>query len=278
MAVHKNSIPIRRICIIGMGLIGGSLAKALKKSATCSEIIGCDSSQKRLDTALQLKAIDSGSTEVSIAVKDADVIILAAPIGAMTSVFESIVGHISPTTIITDVGSTKRSVVKAAQNIFDKLPNGFVPAHPLVGGEKSGVENSSAELFTGCNVVITPLDTSSKEAVEMVRQIWHSTGANVFELDVDRHDEILGATSHLPHVLAYLLVDILASSNKKDDIFRYAAGGFIDFTRIASSDPGLWCDISLANSDVLSSMLESYGEALSQLSRAISQGDKHEIK
>ncbi len=276
-ANSTSTVVFPRICIIGMGLVGGSLARALRQAGACREIVGCDLSEERLNEALQLNAIDSGATDMASAVRDADAVVLAAPVGAMPALFESLKKCVSPTTIITDVGSTKGSIVDAAQRVFDGLPENFVPGHPLAGGENSGVGYSDPELFVGCNVILTPLPTTNCEAVHQVRRMWQQVGANVFEMTVSRHDEILGATSHLPHILAYLLVDILASNKKKDELFRYTAGGFRDFTRIASSDPGLWCDISLANRAVIAGMLGHYGEALGRMAKAIDEGDRAAI-
>lgn len=275
---NKHEVLFSRVCIIGMGLIGGSLAKAIKHAGICNEVLGCDSSQSCIDEATQLGVIDSGFTDVALAIHDVDIVVIAVPVGAMATIFETLADHLPTNTIVTDVGSTKRSVVEEAKRAFGDLPENFVPGHPLAGGEKNGVNHSFRELFNGCNVILTPLpDKTNNEAVLLVKQMWQHAGAIVFELGVERHDEVLGATSHLPHMLAYLLVDILATNNKKDNIFQYAAGGFRDFTRIASSDPGLWCDISLANRDVIATMLDNYGEAVSLLAKSLMQGDRDAI-
>jgi len=273
-----NTFLLPRISVIGMGLIGGSLAGALMQARVCGEIVGCDSRKDCLDEALRLGVIDRAEVDVTAAIRDADAVVVAAPVGAMAALFDLLARYIEPKTVVTDVGSTKRSVVDAVRRAFGGFPKNFVPGHPLAGGEKSGVGHSQAEMFRGRRVILTPLPNTGRQAVELVRKMWQCVGADVFEMEVDQHDEILGAVSHLPHILAYLLVDILASSNRHDEIFGYAAGGFRDFTRIASSDPGLWCDISLANRDVLVGMLGHYGEALDRLAKAIGDGNRGAIE
>ena len=274
----EHTYLFQRLCIIGMGLIGGSLARALIYNCVCKEIVGYDIDQSKLDKALQLGVIHQAASNIESAVSKADIIVIAAPVSAMSSIFIQLKDIVPSSTVITDVGSTKRSVVDAAQGVYDILPSNFIPGHPLAGSENTGVEYSNAKLFTNCNVILTPLPTSSIDSVNIINKMWQGAGANVFELDIEKHDEILGATSHMPHILAYLLVDILASKSIKGDIFKYTAGGFRDFTRIASSDPALWCDISLANCDVISSMLDNYCKALSHLSTAISKGDRATIE
>ncbi len=265
--------PIQRLCVIGVGLIGGSLARALRAAGACREIIGCGRDPQQLQKALVLGVIDRAETDFVRAVQGAEVVIVAVPVGAMAQVFQALVPHLSPTTIVTDVGSTKSDVVRAAQTAFGTLPPTFVPGHPIAGTERSGVEASFAELFHKRKVILTPAPDTHAWAVARVTWMWQQAGAQVTAMDPQHHDEILAASSHLPHLLAYTLVHTLAGMHQRDEIFKYAAGGFRDFTRIASSDPQMWHDICLANRDALLTMLGRYSGELQQLADALQRGD-----
>lgn len=268
---------IHRLCIIGVGLIGGSLARALKRTRACGEVVGCGRDETSLRRAVELGVIDRYHTDPAQAVQGADVVVLAVPLGMMAPVLRAIAPSITEHTVITDVGSAKASVVAAAEAVFGKVPARFVPGHPIAGTEKSGVEASFAELFERRRVILTPLADTDRAAHDTVRRMWQHTGAEVVDMDVVHHDEVLAATSHLPHVLAYTLVDTLARMQEKAEIFRYAAGGFRDFTRIASSDPNMWRDICLANREALVAMLDRYSADLATLRAAIDQGDGEAI-
>jgi prephenate dehydrogenase len=264
---------IQRLTIIGVGLIGGSLARALKASNACNEIVGWARQAGQLDKAKALGVIDRAETDLAAAVKDADVIVIGVPVGAMEEVLSALKPHLGAQTIVTDVGSTKASVVEAARKVFGIIPPRFIPGHPIAGTEKSGVEASLADLFQQRRVILTPDDDSDPDAVQQVREMWLQTGAEVTEMSVAHHDEVLAATSHLPHMLAFTLVDTLARLEDHDDIFRYAAGGFRDFTRIASSNPQMWHDICLNNREALLKMLQRYSSDLQVLTNAIEKGD-----
>lgn len=273
-----SKIIINKLCIIGVGLIGGSLARALKKAGVVGEVVGAGRDVSHLTKAKALGVIDQFETDIPLAVKGCDMVVLAVPLGAMQSVFEKIAPVITNDMIITDVGSAKASVVKAAQAAFKTIPDTLVPAHPIAGTEKSGVEASFPELYENRRIIITPLETSSPVAVEKVRNMWQACGAEVVETSVEHHDEVLAATSHLPHMLAYSLVDTLAKMDAKKEIFDFAAGGFRDFTRIASSDPDMWHDICLANSDALVLMIKKFSDDLQQLANAIEKNDSTYLK
>jgi prephenate dehydrogenase len=260
---------VKRLVIIGVGLIGGSLARALKHANACEEVIGVGRDERQLKKAIELGVIDQYSLDPREAVKTADIIVLAVPLGAMASIFKSIAGLVPPDAVITDVGSAKASVVNAAKEGLGEIPVNFVPGHPIAGTEKSGVEASFRELFEQRKIILTPLKETKKDAVARVRAMWEMTGAEVLEMDIEHHDKVLAATSHLPHMLAYALVDTLARMGDHDEIFSYAAGGFHDFTRIASSDPQMWHDICTANKDALLQMLELFIKDLSGLTEAI---------
>jgi prephenate dehydrogenase len=204
-------------------------------------------------------------------------VLVAAPVGAMAAIFRRIAPVLAADAVLTDAGSTKSSVVEAARAAFQlgdgALPANFVPAHPIAGTEKSGVEASFAELYDGRRVIITPTEYSSSAAISRVREMWQAAGAVVVETSVQHHDEVLAATSHLPHLLAFSLVDTLATMDAKQEIFEYAAGGFRDFTRIASSDPKMWHDICLHNEPALLKMLDRFEVDLKKLRQAIADDD-----
>ena len=265
---------INKTLIIGLGLIGGSLAKALRSNRQFGQIIGYDRDPAETSAGIELGVIDIAAESLADAVSEADLVVLAVPVKAMETVLVDIAPFIAEDTLITDVGSTKANVVAAAKRVFKTIPTGFVPGHPIAGSEKSGVAAADEGLFDKHKVILTPLAESSSEAVNVFADLWESTGAEVLVMDVEKHDEVLAATSHLPHMLAFSLVDTLAQEQDHNtDIFRYAAGGFRDFTRIAGSDPTMWHDICLANKDALLSQLDRYITGLGRLRTAIECSD-----
>ena len=264
---------IQRLCIIGVGLIGGSLARALRGVGACDEVVGCGRNIANLKHAIELGVIDRYETSPARAVKDADMIVVAVPLGTMVSMFSAISDALSPQAIITDVGSAKATVVADARQHLSRHLSRFVPGHPIAGTEKSGVAASFAELFENRRVILTPLLENEQQAIAKVTTLWEKIGANVVNMSVAHHDEVLAATSHLPHILAYSLVDTLAKMEDRTEIFQFAAGGFRDFTRIASSDPKMWHDICLANRDAILKTLESFNTELAKLTEAVRQGD-----
>lgn len=259
--------------IIGVGLIGGSLARALKKADAVKEIVGYGRDAAHLQKALDLGVIDRYELDVEDALENADIIVLGVPVGASETVLTALKPYISADTIITDVGSSKGAVVNAAKNVFGELPPRFVPGHPIAGTEKSGVEASIEDLFQNRRVILTPADNTDPHALEIVRSMWLQTGAQVNEISVQHHDDVLAATSHLPHMLAFALVDTLATMDDSAEIFQFAAGGFRDFTRIASSDPQMWHDICVSNNDAIVQMLDLFMNDLEKLRDAIRHGD-----
>jgi len=264
---------IKQLTIIGVGLIGGSLARALKRAGAVGEVVGAGRDAEHLQRALALGVIDRAEANLAAAVQGADVVVVATPVGAAEDVFRAIAPALPTDALLTDVGSTKDSVVAAARAAFGELPKNFVPGHPIAGTEKSGVEASFAELFDGRRVILTPTENSDPAAVAGVREMWQQAGAEVVETSVAHHDEVLAATSHLPHLLAFSLVDTLAKLDDKQEIFEYAAGGFRDFTRIASSDPQMWHDICVHNEPALLKMLERFEADLDKLRQAIADND-----
>lgn len=269
---------INKLCVIGVGLIGGSLARALRKAGVVKHIIGAGRDEVMLKQAQQLGVIDSFSTNLTEAVSNADIIVLAVPLGAMRDVMSQIKNHITYKSVVTDVGSAKSSVINDARKVFGNLPGNFIPAHPIAGTEKSGVEASFAELYENRRVIVTPHEDSDSDALDKVKAMWTACGAEVVEMNPQHHDAILAATSHLPHMLAYGLVDTLARMDDSQEIFDFAAGGFRDFTRIASSDPNMWHDICLANHEALVPVLEKFSDELRQLADAVRNSDSEFIK
>jgi len=264
---------IRRLAIIGVGLIGGSLARALRAAGEVGEVVGCGRGRPNLERALELGVIDRYSHDVGEAVAGADMVFAAVPLGAMQATFAAMKGRLADDAVITDGGSAKASVVEAVKAAFGELPANFVPGHPIAGTEKNGVEASFAELYQNRRVILTPLCDTDPAAAAKVDVMWRACGADVNYMTVERHDEVLAATSHLPHMLAFGLVDTLARMKENDEIFRYAAGGFRDFTRIASSNPVMWRDICLANRSALSNMLAVFAEEMADLAETIGKGD-----
>ena len=264
---------IETLCIIGVGLIGGSLAKDLRRHGAVTNVVGSSRSQQHLERACELGVIDRFDRDVSAAVREADMVVLAVPLGAMQSVFEKIGPALMPGAVVTDVGSAKVSVINAARAAFGEVPSWLVPGHPIAGNENSGVEAAMDNLYLGRRVILTPTAASEEQAVARVRAMWECVGAEVLTMGPEHHDEVLAATSHLPHMLAYTLVDVLGQMQDRVEIFRYAAGGFRDFTRIASSDPQMWHDICMANKDALAEVLDSFGHDLQTLLAAVRRGD-----
>ena len=265
---------IKRLAIIGVGLIGGSLSLALKKAGMVEEVVAYSRTKSVRDEALSLGLIDRAANSVADAVQDADMVFLAVPMTAMETVLNELKDHIKADTIITDGGSAKGQLVELARTILSaKQFSLFVPGHPIAGTEKSGPSAAFATLYQDHRVVLTPVGETDPKALEIVRTMWQATGAEVFEMDVQHHDVVLAATSHLPHVLAFNLVGMLAERDDCDDVLRYAAGGFKDFSRIASSNPAMWRDICLTNSDAILTLLEQYQQGLSQIITAIKQQD-----
>lgn len=263
-----SSFKINTLALIGVGLIGGSLARALKRQRAVNRIIGYGRNPANLRKAVELGVIDDFDTELSGVVKSADVIVIATPLGSYADLFQTMKPHIQSNAIITDVGSTKGCVVEIAQQVLDDVSY-LVPGHPIAGTEKSGVEASFAELFEAHRVILTPTDQTNVHALGVITQMWETTGADIVVMDVHRHDDILAATSHLPHMLAYALVDCLAAMEESDEIFSNAAGGFADFTRIASSSPVMWHDICYANRTSLLKVLDKFDQHTDQIRQAI---------
>ncbi|MGH8483226.1 MAG: bifunctional prephenate dehydrogenase/3-phosphoshikimate 1-carboxyvinyltransferase [Pseudomonas sp.] len=268
---------IGRLVVVGLGLIGGSFAKGLRESGLCREVVGVDLDPQSRKLAVELGVVDRCEDDLATACVGADVIQLAVPILAMEKLLARLAQLDLGAAVLTDVGSAKGNVVRAAREAFaEQLPY-FVPGHPIAGSEQSGVEASNAALFRRHKVILTPLAETDPAALALVDRLWRALEADVEHMQVERHDEVLAATSHLPHLLAFGLVDSLAKRNENLDIFRYAAGGFRDFTRIAGSDPVMWHDIFLANREAVLRTLDTFRSDLDALRDAVDAGDGHQL-
>ena len=264
---------IERLCVIGVGLIGGSLARALRAAGQVREIVGCSRSAAHLQRAVDLGVIDRFDTDPARAVRGADMVFVSVRWVPWRGVFTAIGHSLDDNAVVTDGGSAKSSVVADVCRALGATPPWFVPGHPIAGTEQSGVEASFPELYRGRRVILTPLPETDSEAVGRVRAMWEAAGAVVRQMDVVHHDEVLAATSHLPHVLAFALVESLARMSEQREIFEYAASGFRDFTRIASSDPVMWRDICLANRDAILAMIDRFELDIAALAAAIHARD-----
>jgi prephenate dehydrogenase len=259
-----------KLAVIGVGLIGGSCALALKQAKAVTKVVGVGRNTANLKLALERGIVDSIAPDPATAARDADLVLISTPVAQFPSVFSALK---ETKALITDGGSTKRDVITAARKALGKGIARFVPAHPIAGAEKSGAAAASAELFRGKRVVVTPLKENSKESISRVEAIWSACGARVSRMDPEEHDAVLAAVSHLPHVLAYALVHGVSKRNNSEQLFSFAAGGFRDFTRIASSHPEMWRDICLANRDALLQELKLYANELGTIRKLISKGD-----
>jgi prephenate dehydrogenase len=262
-----------KITIFGVGLIGGSFALALKKAGMAGQIVGVGRSAASVERARQLGIVDAVAASVADAVRDADIVLLAAPVAQTEAVLASIEPHLGAGTVVTDAGSTKSDVVVSARRALGEKIFQFVPGHPIAGRESNGPEAAIADLYAGKKVVLAPLPENPDEHVERVAQAWRQCGAIIHKLTPQEHDRIFAAVSHLPHLLAYALVDDIAGKPHADQLFQYAASGFRDFTRIAGSSPEMWRDISLANQTALLEELDAYMKQLSAVRRMLAAGD-----
>ncbi len=264
---------MKKVVIFGVGLIGGSFALALRQAHAVSEVVGFGRSPATLLQAQQLGIIDRIGIDVAQEVGDADLVLLATPVGQMAEIMQRIAPHLGSHTLVSDGGSTKCDVVAAARAFLgDKIAQ-FVPAHPIAGAEQSGAAAARAELYVDKKVVLTPLPENSAAAVAQVRQAWEACGAKVSELTAQEHDQVFASVSHLPHLLSFALVHDLSQRDNRDVLLSFAASGFRDFTRIAASSPEMWRDICLSNRDALMQELMQYAQELHVLYQALEQRD-----
>lgn len=270
-AKPKALIPFKTITIIGLGLIGGSFAKAIRAAGLTKRIIGCDTDVKNLQQGSTLGVIDQAEPDIARAVRDAEFVFIAVPVGAMRAVFSAIQGQLAPGTLVTDTGSTKGSVIAdftaACPNYIDQ----FVPGHPIAGKETSGMSAAVADLYQNRTVILTPTDRNTQHTIQRIQNIWQACGANVIRMTPDQHDHNLAMTSHLPHMLAFVLMNLLGE--QQTDLPACSAGGLRDTTRIAGSNPTMWRDIALANQTALQHSLHAYRQQLDQLITTLDTAD-----
>jgi prephenate dehydrogenase len=262
-----------RVAVIGVGLIGGSFALALKQAKACAHVVGVGRDPANLKLALERGVIDSMGSDVASVAEDADLVVVTTPVAQFPRIFSQIAKKLKPGALITDGGSTKRDVVEAARKALRDKIGQFVPAHPIAGGEKSGAAAASAELFRGRRVVLTPLPENSEDAIEKIHRAWSSCGARTVRMSPEEHDAVLAAVSHLPHLLAFALVHEVAGRENSAELFSFAAGGFRDFTRIASSHPEMWRDICMANADRLAVELAGFSRKLVEIRKLVEGGN-----
>ena len=267
---------INKITIVGVGLIGGSLARALKEKNLAKTVFGYGRDLSRLEEAKKSNIIDDYSTQIEEAINHADIIVIATPVGTFRNIFNEVKPLIANDVIISDVGSTKTNIVDIAKEILGDKSQCFVPAHPIAGKEKSGFEASDGNLYNGKKVIITPIEDNLSESIQVIESMWKNVGAEVDFMSPQSHDDLLGMTSHLPHMLAFSLVNYLVDQNPSASI--YAGGGFKDFSRIASGDAVMWRDICLQNKDKIITHLRGYQSTVEELIDAIDQEESDKLE
>jgi len=267
---------MKKVCIIGIGLIGGSLAKAINKTHQSEIVFGFGRDKSRLEKAQKSNVIDQYSTDIGEALDGSNMVIIATPVGSYESILRLMKPHIVKDMIISDVGSTKVSVIEAVKKVFGNTLDNFIPAHPISGKEKVGFEVSDADLFVDKKVIITPHENNNPDSIKILVNMWKEVGAEVDFMTPESHDDLLGMTSHLPHMLAFSLVNYLISKHPEASV--YAAGGFKDFSRIASGDAIMWRDICLNNRDAIVEHIKGYQDSLNTLVGAINSQNKEQLE
>ncbi len=262
-----------KVVIVGVGLIGGSFALALKKAGAARHIVGMGRSKEAMARALALGIVDSITESAQEAMSGADLVLLAAPVAQTGPILAMLLPYLEAGSVITDAGSTKSDVVASARAVLGERVRQFVPAHPIAGRESNGPDAAIPDLYQGKKTVITPLPENAAGDVGLVAAAWRLCGALIHTLTPEQHDRVFAAVSHLPHLLAFALVDDIANKPHADQLFQYAASGFRDFTRIAGSSPEMWRDISLANRDALLTELDAYLAQLTALRARLAAGD-----
>ena len=267
-----NSFYIDKLAVVGVGLIGGSLALALKEAGAVGHVVGIGRGLQNLETALKLGVVDSFTQDLTEGVANADVVFLATPVQSLGTVAEQAMPYLKPGAVITDGGSVKQAVIDA---IEPHLRNDvhFVPGHPIAGTEDSGAEAAFATLYHNRRCILTPTARTAEEPLDLISRMWQLVGSQIVVMDVDKHDRVLAAISHLPHMVAYALVNAVGAYDRYDEsILEYSAGGFLDFTRIASSDPTMWRDIAQTNREALLEMMEQFETFFAELKEDVATG------
>jgi len=264
---------LKRVALVGVGLIGGSFASALRRAGGVTTIVGVDRDVQALERAAALGIIDTAAESVSEATQGAELVVVAVPVRSIGPVLHDVALALEPTATVTDVGSTKTEVVQVAREELRAHFPRFVPGHPIAGREASGVDAATPELFKGARIVLTPTPETAQDAVDLVRACWEGSGGRVAQISAADHDRIFAAVSHLPHLLSFALVSELAARDNSAELFGFAAGGFRDFTRIAASSPEMWRDIALQNREALLAELDRYGARLAVFRELVDRGD-----
>lgn len=264
---------IRKLVVIGVGLIGGSFAAALKQAGQVGQVVGVGRNAENMQTALDLGLIDVAISNPAEAVIEADFVLLGMPVGQMPRVMQAIAPYLSADCVVSDAGSTKSDVWAYAQEHLSNHLAHFIPAHPIAGAEHSGAAAAKADLYAGKNIVVCPQQESDRAAIDLVEKAWALCGGVVQKMDVANHDAVFAAVSHLPHLLAFALVDDIGNRPNAEQLFSFAASGFRDFTRIASSHPEMWRDISLANRDALLNEIDVYQAQLTRMKELLRAND-----
>ena len=266
-----------KLVVVGVGLIGGSVAAALRRAGKVRRIVGVGRGRANIERALELKVIDEASDDIAVAVQGADLVLLAVPVQQNDHVLKQLAGSLSTDTLVTDAGSTKMDYVAAVRRLLPALLAHVVPAHPIAGAELTGVNVAHPGLFVDKNVVLTPLPENNIQAVDSIESMWKACGARVSRMSPEHHDRVFSAVSHLPHMLAYTLVHMIATRPDAQELFNFAAGGFRDFTRIASSSPEMWRDIASTNRAALLADIEAYQQELTHLAGLIRDADTEQL-
>jgi len=275
--LSRHEHVIDHLVVIGVGLIGGSVARALKHVGFVGRVTGVGRSRENLDRARELGIIDHWTHDIADAVHDADMVLVAVPMGGYDRVFSELAASLPEGALITDAGSTKQHAIEMAHTHLPD-PSRFVPAHPIAGTEQSGAEASFAELFEDRSCILTPGPSTSMKAFDKVKALWSATGSHVIEMDAASHDNLLAAVSHLPHLAAFALVNaVRKQGDEQHDPFQFAAGGFRDFTRIASSSPEMWRDIAISNSPALIEEIDALQAELTEMKNALISGEGEEL-
>jgi prephenate dehydrogenase len=275
--VRSEAFFIPKLAVVGVGLIGGSLSLALKATGSVGKVVGIGRGQANLDKAMELRVVDSVTQDLVAGVADADVVFLATPVLALGPVARQLMPHLKPGAILTDGGSVKQAVIDEIEPYLREDVH-FVPGHPIAGTEYSGAEAAFASLYQGRRCILTPTPRTAPAALATVQAMWEAVGCDVVAMDVDKHDRVLAAISHLPHMVAYALVNAVGAYDRyQENILEYSAGGFRDFTRIASSDPTMWRDIALTNRTALIEMMGQFETFFRELKDDVERGESERL-
>lgn len=271
------TVLFQRMAIAGVGLIGGSLAQAVKERKVVGEVVGVGRNEERLKRACEAGIIDNFTAQIDDSLGTVDLMVIATPVCMIADLVEKMIPFLKEGTVITDVGSVKKEIVEQVEGFMPDTLH-FVGGHPIAGTENSGFEHSFSTLFEDRTCILTPVESTNQQALRQVQELWSGVGSIVVCLNCDEHDEILAAVSHLPHMVAYGMVNcLLTIEGFEENIFSFSAGGFKDFTRIAGSDPAMWRDIALMNREKLLSMIERFQSYLEELKEAIEQKDSEKL-